>query len=152
MPDNMRILGLDVGTKNIGVALSDPFGLTAQNLGAIRRKGDLVADLKTLREIIETREVDTIVVGLPKNMNGTLGPSARMAQDFATEIGNISTLPIVFWDERLTTKMAESVMLEADMSRKKRRQKVDALAAVLILQNYLDYLGNKKEAAKKNNE
>ncbi len=152
MPDNMRILGLDIGTKNIGVALSDPFGLTAQNLGAIRRKGDLFADLKTLREIIETREVDTIVVGLPKNMNGTLGPSARMAQDFATEISNISTLPIVFWDERLTTKMAESVMLEADMSRKKRRQKVDALAAVLILQNYLDYLGNKKEAAKKNDE
>lgn len=141
----MRILGLDVGTKNIGVALSDPFGLTAQNLGAIRRKGDLSADLAALKKILDDNGVDSIVVGLPKNMNGTLGPSAQMAQDFGTEIGNITTIPIIYWDERLTTKMAESVMIEADMSRKKRRQKIDSLAAVLILQNYLDYLGHSRK-------
>ncbi len=145
----MRILGLDVGMKNIGLALSDPFGMTAQNLGAIRRKGDLGADLAALKTIIDSRDVDTIVIGLPKNMNGTLGPAAEMAQNFAAEIGNITATPIVFWDERLTSKMAEQVLLEADLSRKKRKQKIDSLAAVLILQNYLDFLAHEKRAKEK---
>lgn len=136
----MRILALDVGTKNIGMAICDPLGITAQSLPTIRRKGDTEKDVKFVTDAITEYQVETLVVGLPKNMNGTEGPSCAMAKEFAAEVEGKIEIPIVFWDERLTSKIAESAMLEADLSRKKRKQKVDSLAAILILQNYLDYL------------
>ncbi len=136
----MRILSLDVGTKNIGMAVCDPLGITAQPLPTIRRKGDLCDDLRHLDDAVRKYQVERIVVGLPKNMNGTEGPSCLMAKEFAAAVEQETGLPIVYWDERLTSKMAESAMLEADLSRKKRKQEVDSLAAILILQNYLDYL------------
>lgn len=136
----MRILSLDVGTKNIGMAVCDPLGITAQRLPTIRRKGDLAADLRYVAEAVREYCVEKIVVGLPKNMNGTEGPSCAMAKDFGDAAEKETGLPLVYWDERLTSKMAESAMIEADLSRKKRKQEVDSLAAILILQNYLDYL------------
>ena len=138
----MRILALDVGTKNIGMAICDPLGITAQSLPTIRRKGDLEKDLKFVTDAVVEYNVETIVVGLPKHMNGDEGPSCEMARDFASEIEKLVNTPIVFWDERMTSRIAENAMIEADVSRKKRKQKVDSLAAILILQNYLDYLSS----------
>lgn len=138
----MRILALDVGTKNIGLALSDPFGITAQPLETVRRRGDDAADVDAILKVIDEQQVETLVVGYPRNMNGTEGPSCVMAKEFAAKVTQGRDVPVVFWDERLTSKFAEDTMVAADVSRKKRRKSIDALAAVLILQNYLDYLHN----------
>ncbi len=140
----MRILALDVGTKNVGIAISDPLGFTAQALPTIRRKDNLAGEIETIVSLVRKNNVDTIVVGYPKNMNGTEGPSCVMAKEYAAAISEVIEVKIVFWDERLTSKMAESAMLMGDVSRSKRRQKVDSLAAILILQNYLDYIANHK--------
>lgn len=140
----MRILALDVGTKNIGMAICDPLGITAQSLPTIRRKGQTENDVRFVTDAVKEYAVETIVVGLPKNMNGTEGPSCDMAKEFAAEVEKAVDTPIVFWDERLTSRIAENAMIEADLSRKKRKQKVDSLAAILILQNYLDYLKSGK--------
>ena len=140
----MRILALDVGTINIGMAICDPLGITAQSLPTIRRKGQPEKDVQCVVDAVKAYSVETIVVGLPKNMNGTEGPSCDMAKEFASEVGQAVDTPIVFWDERLTSRIAENAMIEADLSRKKRKQKVDSLAAILILQNYLDYLKSSK--------
>ena len=140
----MRILALDVGTKNIGMAICDPLGITAQSLPTIRRKGQTEKDVQFVTDAVKEYAVETIVVGLPKNMNGTEGPSCDMAKEFAAEVEKAVDTPIVFWDESLTSRIAENAMIEADLSRKKRKQKVDSLAAILILQNYLDYLKSGK--------
>lgn len=140
----MRVLALDVGTKNIGVAISDPLEITAQSLPTIRRKGKTEQEIESLAAIIKEKSVETIVVGYPRNMNGTEGPSCEMAKEYGELLSSRVEMSIVYWDERLTSKIAESAMLEADLSRKKRRQSVDSLAAILILQNYLDYLKNQK--------
>ena len=140
----MRILALDVGTKNIGMAICDPLGITAQSLPTIRRKGQTENDVRFVTDAVKEYAVETIVVGLPKKMNGTEGPSCDMAKEFAAEVEKAVDTPIVFWDERLTSRIAENAMIEADLSRKKRKQKVDSLAAILILQNYLDYLKSGK--------
>ncbi len=132
-----KILGLDVGHKRIGVALSDELGWTAQPYTTLGRKG-LAKDLSALREIVEREGVAEIVVGLPRNMNGSEGPQARKARRFAEEVRRALGLPVVEWDERLSSVAAERVLIEADVSRKKRRGQVDKLAAVLILQGYLD--------------
>ncbi len=137
----MRIMGLDVGEKTIGVAVSDPLGWTAQGVGTIRRKGNIVLDLEHLKKIIAEYQVEKIVVGLPKNMNGTLGPSAVRSQEIGEKIGKETGLPIEMWDERLTTVVAEKTLLEGNVSRAKRKKVVDTMAAVLILQGYLDLLG-----------
>lgn len=122
------------------MAVCDPLGFTAQSLPTIRRKGDTAADVKYVTDAVKELQVETLVVGFPKNMNGTEGPSCDMAKEFAEEVLKEVDLPLVYWDERLTSKMAEGAMINADLSRKKRKQKVDSLAAILILQNYLDYL------------
>ena len=142
----MRIMGLDFGSKTVGVAVSDPLLITAQGLEIIRRKEEnkLRQTLARIEELITEYEVEEIVLGLPKNMNGTEGPSCDMAKEFAAEVEKAVDTPIVFWDERLTSRIAENAMIEADLSRKKRKQKVDSLAAILILQNYLDYLKSGK--------
>jgi len=132
----MRILGLDVGDRTIGVAVSDELGWIAHGITVIRRSlWD--ADLQRLRELVAEYDVTLIVVGYPKNMNGTIGPRAEMAAEFAEKVAAALALPFKLWDERLTTMEAERTLLAADISRAKRKKVIDKLAAVLILQNYL---------------
>ncbi|WP_125154658.1 Holliday junction resolvase RuvX [Clostridium rectalis] len=133
----MRILGLDVGDRTIGVAVSDPLGLTAQGITTIRRKG-IDNDIDELKKICAQYGVEKIVSGLPKNMNGTLGPQSEKVRDFCDVLHNKIDKEIIFWDERLTTVAAHKAMLEADLSRSKRKKIVDKIAAVYILQGYLD--------------
>jgi len=133
----MRILGLDIGTKTIGIAVSDELSLTAQGLLTLKRKG-LQSDIRELEKLIEERSIERIVIGLPKNMNNTLGTSAKMVLSFIEELTKSVDLPVVTWDERLSTVAAEKALLEADMSRKKRKRVIDTVAAQLILQGYLD--------------
>ncbi|HHV17612.1 MAG TPA: Holliday junction resolvase RuvX [Thermoanaerobacterales bacterium] len=134
----MRILGLDVGEKKIGVAISDELGLIAQGIDVIKRSND-GKDMDIICEIVSKYKVRKIVIGLPKNMNGTLGPSSKAVKDYATKLQNTIEIETDFWDERLTTVAAERTLLEADVSRKKRKEVIDKLAAVLILQSYLDF-------------
>ncbi|MFX0559075.1 Holliday junction resolvase RuvX [Tepidibacillus infernus] len=133
----MRIMGLDVGEKTIGIAMSDELGWTAQGVEVLRRTS-LERDITRLQQIINEYQVEEIVVGLPKNMNGSLGPRAEMIKEFAEILQQTFQLPIRFWDERLTTVSAERTLIEADVSRKKRKQVIDKMAAMLILQGYLD--------------
>jgi putative Holliday junction resolvase len=132
-----RILGLDVGDKTIGVAVSDEMGWTAQGLETIRRESK-EKDLARLKEWIAQYQVAEIVVGLPKNMNGTIGPRAELCQSFARFLEERTSLPVHMWDERLTTMAAEKMLISADVSRKKRKTVIDKMAATLILQGYLD--------------
>jgi len=133
----MRILGLDVGSKTIGIAVSDELNLIAQGVTTLKRKGKRL-DIKELLRMIEEFKVEKVVVGLPKNMNGSLGPSAKMVLSLVEELKKFVDLPIITWDERLSTVAAQKALLEADVSRKKRKQVIDKVAALLILQGYLD--------------
>lgn len=134
----MRILGLDVGEQRIGVALSDPLGWTAQGLCTLERSQEEEKDVNRLNQIIKEYEVEKVVVGLPKNMNGSLGPQAQKVQDFAQKLEAVCGVAVIFWDERLSTVLAERTLLDADVSRKKRKRVIDKMAAVVILQSYLD--------------
>ena len=138
----MRILGLDIGDRTIGVAVSDPLGITAQGITTIRRKS-IEKDLEELKKICEEYSVESIVAGLPKNMNGTLGPQSEKVISFCDLIKKDINLPINMWDERLTTVAANRAMLEADLSRAKRKKIVDKMAAIYILQGYLDSIAKK---------
>jgi putative Holliday junction resolvase len=129
---------LDLGEKTIGIALSDPFGWTAQGLEIINRKGQPKQELNRLREIIKQYEVEKVVVGLPKNMNGTTGPQAEKALDFIEYLKRKLGLVVEAWDERLSTVAAERILLSADISRGKRKKVIDKMAAAVILQGYLD--------------
>jgi putative Holliday junction resolvase len=133
----VRIGGLDVGDKTIGVALSDELGWTAQGLEVIRRKS-LEQDLARLDEIARQYGVERWVVGMPRNMNGTYGPRAELTRAFMQSLAEHSRLPVEPYDERMTTMAAERVLLEADVSRAKRRRVIDKMAAAVILQGYLD--------------
>ncbi|WP_442604394.1 Holliday junction resolvase RuvX [Paenibacillus sp. KN14-4R] len=133
----MRLMGLDYGDRTIGVALSDLLGFTAQGLEVIRRKS-VESDWERLSQIIREYEVQEIVVGLPKNMNATIGPRGELCMAFAKELQEKFQLPVHLWDERLTTVSATRTLLEADVSRKKRKAVVDKMAAALILQGYMD--------------
>ncbi len=135
-----RILGLDIGDKTIGVAVSDLLHLTAQGITTIKRVGKK-KDLLELEKIINEYDVKTIVVGLPKNMNGTIGPQGEKTIDFAEKIKNKFQIDLVYEDERLTTVAAEKVLIEGDMRREKRKSVIDKVAAVFILQTYLDRKG-----------
>jgi len=136
----VRIGGLDVGDRRIGVAISDEMGWTAQGITVLKRT-DLEADLEALRTCLEPYAPSMIVVGLPKNMDGTIGPQAAKTLEFARAIEAALGIPTLMWDERLTSVGAERVLLEADLSRARRRQVIDKVAAVLILQGYLDSRG-----------
>ena len=133
----MRIMGLDLGEKRIGIAFSDPMGWTAQGHSILQRKG-LKKDLSYLQELCQEFQVEKIVLGLPLNMNGTMGPKALETQEFARALQEALKIPVDFWDERLSSKSAERVLLEADLSRKRRKELIDKIAAVHILQAYLD--------------
>ncbi len=135
----MRILSLDIGKKKIGVAVSDPLGLTAQGLEVIRRQ-NLKKDLQRIGQLLAEYEVEEIIVGLPRNMDGTLGEKAQEILDFKEKLNRVAGgITVTAWDERLTTAAAQRTLLEADVSRKGRKKVVDKLAAVFILEGYLRY-------------
>jgi putative Holliday junction resolvase len=135
--NTMRIMGLDMGSHTIGVAVSDELGITAQGLKTIRRKSER-EDLKEINSIIDQFGVTEIVVGLPKNMDGTLGKQAELVLRWVKAFQQKIQIPVATWDERLSTAGASKVLLEANLSRKKRKNVIDKLAAALILQGYLD--------------
>ncbi len=142
----MRIMGLDFGSKTVGVAVSDPLLITAQGIEIIRRKEEnkLRRTLARIEELIVEYEVSEIVLGLPKNMNDTIGPRAQITLDFQEKLQRRTGLPVRLWDERLTTVAAEQAMMEAGIRREHRKEHVDKIAAVLILQGYLDYRAGKE--------
>ena len=135
----MRIMALDVGSKRIGVALSDPLKITAQGLQTFQRT-TLEEDIKGLWQLIAEHEVSQLVVGLPKNMDGSIGFKAEEVQQFIADLTAERKIEVIWIDERLTTVSAERVLLEADVSRAKRKKVIDKMAAVVILQSYLDRL------------
>lgn len=133
-----RIMGLDIGNNTIGVAVSDLMGITAQGITTIKRESKK-KDIEAIKTIIKDNNVNLIVSGLPKNMNGTVGPQAEKVMKFCDLIREETGLEIEYWDERLTTVSAEKMLISGDVSRKNRKKVIDKLAAVLILQNYLDF-------------
>ena len=142
----MRIMGLDFGSKTVGVAVSDPLLITAQGIEIIRRKEEnkLRRTLARIEELIEEYEVTQIVLGLPKNMNGTIGERAQITLEIREKLERRTGLPVAMWDERLTTVAADQAMMEAGIRREHRGEYVDRIAAVLILQGYLDHRANKE--------
>ena len=135
----MRIMALDVGSRTIGIACSDALLMTAQGIETIRRTS-LENDFNRLRELISEYEVHELVVGMPKDMNGTKGDRAEKTEEFVEKMKAVIDLSVTFWDERLSTVMAERQLIAADVSRKKRKGIIDKMAAVVILQGYLDRL------------
>ena len=135
----MRIMSLDVGSRTIGIACSDALLMTAQGIETIRRTS-LEKDFNRLQELIAEYEVHELVVGMPKNMNGTKGERAEKTEEFVEKMTEVIDLPVTYWDERLSTVMAERQLIAADVSRKKRKSVIDKMAAVVILQGYLDRL------------
>ncbi|WP_295869361.1 Holliday junction resolvase RuvX [uncultured Veillonella sp.] len=135
----MRIMSLDVGSRTIGIACSDALLMTAQGIETIRRTS-LEKDFNHLQELITEYEVHELVVGMPKNMNGTKGERAEKTEEFVEKMKEVIDLPVTYWDERLSTVMAERQLIAADVSRKKRKSVIDKMAAVVILQGYLDRL------------
>ncbi len=143
----MRILGLDYGSKTVGVAVSDPLGITAQGLEIIRRKDEnkLRQTLARIEEIAKGYKAEGIVLGLPKNMNNTLGDRVEKTLIFKEMLERRTGLKVAMWDERLTTVAADKAMLEAGLNGKQRKEYVDMIAASFILQGYLDSGAGKKE-------
>ena len=137
LPARMPILGLDVGTKTIGLAISDLTRFIATPLYTLRRT-KFSADVAELLKLAAERDVRGFIIGLPINFNGTEGPRAQSCRAFARNLGTLTALPMAFWDERLSTAAAERVLLEADASRKRRAEVIDAVAAGFILQGALD--------------
>ena len=139
---NMRILGLDYGSKTVGVAVSDPLGLTAQKVETIWRKQEnkLRRTLARIEELIAEYEVEKIVLGFPKNMNNTVGERAEKALEFGEMLKKRTGLEVIMWDERLTTVEADRTLIEVGVRRENRKQYLDGIAAVFILQGYLDSL------------
>ncbi|MBQ7065479.1 MAG: Holliday junction resolvase RuvX [Lachnospiraceae bacterium] len=147
----MRIMGLDFGSKTVGVAISDPLLVTAQSIETITRKSEnkLRQTMARIEELIEEYQVDKIVLGLPKNMNGTEGERVEKTKEFQGMLFRRTGIPIELWDERLTTIAADQVLIESGIRREYRKDYVDAVAASLILQGYLDYL---RQEAKESGE
>ena len=143
----MRILGLDYGSKTVGVAVSDPLGFTAQGMEIIRRKSEnkMRQTLARIEELIAQYQVEEIVLGLPKNMNNTLGDRAEKSLELKETLERRTGLPVVMWDERLTTAEAERTLMETGVRRENRKQFLDQMAAVLILQGYLDRMNMNKD-------
>ncbi len=140
----MRIMGLDFGSKTVGVAVSDPLLITAQGLETIWRKspGKLRQTLARIEELVAEYEVEKIVLGFPKNMNNTEGERCVKTQEFKQLLEKRTRLEVILWDERLSTVSAEKIMMESGVRRENRKQYSDKIAAVLILQGYLDSLSH----------
>ncbi|MCM1160187.1 MAG: Holliday junction resolvase RuvX [Roseburia sp.] len=143
----MRIMGLDFGAKTVGVAVSDPLLVTAQSLETITRKSEnkLRQTLARIEELIQEYQVDKIVLGLPKNMNGTEGERVEKTKEFQDMLFRRTGISVELWDERLTTIAADRIMMESGVRREHRKEHVDAVAASFILQGYLDYLKKDQE-------
>ena len=142
----MRIMGLDFGARTVGVAISDPLLITAQGIEIIRRKEEnkLRRTLARIEELIVEYEVSEIVLGMPKNMNDTIGERVHLSLEFREKLERRTGLPVRMWDERLTTVAADQVMMEVGIRREHRKEYVDKIAAVFILQGYLDYRAGKE--------
>lgn len=138
----MRVMGLDYGSKTVGVAISDPLGITAQGIETIHRKAEnkLRQTLARIEELAKEYEVDRLVLGFPKNMNNTIGDRAEKSLEFKEMLERRTGLPVVMWDERLTTVEAERTLIESKVRREDRKKYVDKIAAVFILQGYLDFV------------
>ena len=135
----MRIMGLDVGTKTVGVAISDAFGWTAQGIETVKINEELGEfGIERIKELVKEYAVSEFVVGFPKNMNNTVGPRGIASENYKALLEETFGFPVKLWDERLTTMAAERMLIEADVSRKKRKLVIDKMAAVMILQGYLD--------------
>ena len=135
-----RIMGLDYGSKTVGVAISDELGITAQGVETITRseEGKLRRTLARIAELSQEYRINRIILGYPKNMDNSAGARVKKTEEFADMVRRRTGLPVVFWDERLTTVSAERVLMESGVRREKRKAVIDQIAAVLILQNYLD--------------
>jgi putative Holliday junction resolvase len=134
----MRYLGLDLGSRTLGVAVSDSSGIIASNYQVIRHQEDYDDLVYKVKELVAELKIEAIVLGFPKNMNNTIGPKGELSLDFQKKLKEVLTIPVVLQDERLTTVAAHNYMLAADVSRKKRKERVDRLSANIILQTYLD--------------
>lgn len=143
----MRIMGLDFGSKTVGVAISDELLITAQGIEIIRRKEEnkLRQSLARIEALIEEYGVEEIVLGYPKNMNNTEGERVELTNEFKDKLERRTGLPVALWDERLTTVAADRFMIEAGIRREERKEHVDRIAATFILQGYLDYRKNKEK-------
>lgn len=136
---------MDLGDRRVGMAISDPMGWTAQGIETLERKNNK-QDMEQIAKLIKRYNPEKIVIGLPKNMNGSIGPQGQKVKEFAELLkSEVYKGEIIFWDERLTSVMANRLMIDADVSRAKRKKKVDKMAAVFILQSYLDFINNQKE-------
>ena len=138
----MRVMGLDYGSKTVGVAISDPLGITAQGIETIERKEEnkLRKTLARIEELVKEYEVEKIVLGFPKNMNNTIGERAEKSLELKAMLERRIGIPVIMWDERLTTVEAERTLIESNVRRENRKKYVDKIAAVFILQGYLDSL------------
>ena len=143
----MRILGLDYGAKTVGVAVCDPTGLIAQGVETITRKEEsrLRATMRRIEELAAAYQIETIVLGYPKNMDGSVGERARRTEEFAQLIGRRTGLPVILWDERLTTVAADEILAESGVPAAERKKVIDKVAAGIILQDYLDNGRNGKK-------
>jgi putative Holliday junction resolvase len=146
MPERAVLLGLDLGTKTIGIAVSDPSLSIASPLLTIQRT-KFKADAQALLELAEKNEVAGLVIGLPKNMDNSEGPRAQATRAFVRNLAVLTTLPMLYWDERLSTQAAERTLLEADTSRRRRAEVIDKMAAAYILQGLLDRLRHLRAAS-----
>ncbi len=140
----MRILGLDYGSVTVGVAVCDPLGITAQGLETITRPAEnkLRRTLARIAELVDIYQVEKIVLGFPKNMNNTVGERGEKTLEFQAQLERRTGLPVILWDERLTTMAANRALMEAGVRRENRKEVIDQMAAVLILQGYLDSMRN----------
>ncbi len=134
----MRYLGLDLGSRTLGVAVSDKTGLIASNYTVIRHNEEYDKLIEEVQKLVDELGIDTVVLGFPKNMNNTIGPKGELSLDFQKKLKEVLTIPVVLQDERLTTKSAHDILIEGNMSRKNRKKVVDSMAASIILQSYLD--------------
>lgn len=143
----MRVMGLDYGSKTVGVAISDPLGITAQGIETIERKEEnkLRQTLARIEALVKEYEVEKIVLGFPKNMNNTIGERAEKSLELKEKLERRIGIPVIMWDERLTTVEAERTLIESKVRRENRKKFVDKIAAVFILQGYLDSLSIGKE-------
>ena len=134
----MRYLGLDLGSRTLGIAVSDKTGLIASNYKVIRHNEEYEQLLKEVKSLVEELEIDEVVLGFPKNMNNTIGPKGELSLQFQKQLEEILSIPVILQDERLTTKSATDALIQGNMSRKNRKKVVDGVAASIILQTYLD--------------
>lgn len=138
----MRYLGLDLGSKTLGVSISDKSGIIARSLKIIRHNEQYENLIIEVKKLVEEEKIDAIVLGYPKNMNNTIGPKGKLSLEFKEKLTEELNIPVYLQDERLTTKQAQDILISNDTSRKKRKKVIDSLAATIILQSYLDRKGN----------